>query len=107
MSNIVTIPVNRKMTADSPHAVHYGDPGELTATKHYDCSRSDSMKYWLFHGAIDVGAHGKSIADAKKNLIKAIPKHIKRCREILKELKEIDEIVIDENAQPYNKDNES
>ena len=65
------------------------------------------MKYWLFHGAINVGAHGKSIADAKKNLIKAIPKHIKRCREILKELKEIDEIVIDENAQPYNKDNES
>ena len=30
MSNIVTIPVNRKMTADSPHAVHYGDPCELS-----------------------------------------------------------------------------
>lgn len=83
MSNIVTIPVNRKMTADSPHAVHYGDPGELTATKHYDCSRSDSMKYWLFHGAINVGAHGSTIKEAMQNIRKNIDSHMEDCRNVM------------------------
>ena len=58
-----------------------------------------SMKYWVYHGLIQVGAHGPTIKKAMENLRAAIIQRIKQCTDIMTELDGIREFKLEENNE--------
>lgn len=58
-----------------------------------------SMKYWVYNGSVQVGAHGPTIKKAMENLRQVMLQHIKKCTDIMAELDGISEFKLEDNIE--------
>lgn len=99
---VITLRPNETMdTNPKTDRIWYGQLSGWSVAVHSktETQSEKSMKYWLYDGTTQVGAHGLTIKKAMENLRTAMMQRIKQCTDILIELDGISEFKLEENNE--------